>query len=40
MFNEDIRMKSLAALEIIDYVTINDSVSAVNIIKKLKPNFY
>ncbi len=40
MFKEDIRMKSLAALEIVDYVTINDSVSAVNIIKKLKPNFY
>ena len=40
MFKEDIRMKSLAALEIIDYVTLNDSVSAINIIKKLKPNFY
>ncbi len=40
MFKENIRLKSLAALEIVDYVTINDGVSAINIIKKLKPNFY
>jgi len=40
MFKENIRLRSLAALEIVDYVTINDGVSAINIIKKLKPNIY
>ena len=39
-FNEKIRALSLAELGIIDYVTINKTSTAVNVIKKLKPNFY
>ena len=40
IFNETIRAKSLAILEIVDYVTIDKHTSAVEIIKKIKPDIY
>ena len=39
-FNQQLRCEALAALEAIDYVSINEWPDAVNTIKKLKPNFY
>ena len=39
-FKERLRMKSLASLEVIDFVVISREKSAVNVIKKIKPNFY
>ena len=39
-FNENIRAESLAALQAVDYVFINESYNAVNIIQKIKPHFY
>ena len=39
-FKEQLRMKSLASLEVIDYVIISKERSAVNNIKQIKPNFY
>ncbi len=40
VFNQNIRSEMLAALELVDFVTIDESFSAVEIIKLLKPNFY
>ena len=39
-FNETIRTKSLASLEIVDYVFVSNSNTAINSINKIKPNFY
>ena len=39
-FNSEQRMKILASIEIIDFVVLNNSATAVEIIKKIKPNFY
>ncbi len=39
-FNEKIRAMSLSELNIVDFVTINNSHSAVSVIKKLKPNIF
>ncbi len=39
-FRENLRVNALAALKVIDYIAINDSSTAVNAIKKIKPNFY
>ena len=39
-FNEKIRAMSLSELNIIDYITVNNSPTAVNVIKKLKPHFF
>ena len=39
-FNETTRMKSLAALEIVDYVILSNDKSSINIIKKIKPDLY
>ena len=39
-FNENIRMNAIAALEIVDYVILNNSSTAINSIKKVKPQFY
>ena len=33
-------MKSLASLEVIDFVVISKDRSAVNVIQHIKPNFY
>ena len=39
-FNSEQRMKSLASIEIIDFVVLNKSTTAIDIIKKIKPDFY
>ncbi len=39
-FNEKLRAESLASLEIIDYVCINDFKTSINILKKIRPNIY
>ena len=39
-FNENIRMNAIAAIEIVDYVILNNSGTAANSIKKVKPQFY
>jgi len=39
-FNEQNRLKALAALKVVDYVLLNRSATAVQIIKELKPNVY
>ena len=39
-FNISQRLKSLAALEIIDYVVVSEEASSVKVIQALKPNFY
>tara|TARA_B100000795_G_scaffold268570_1_gene255793 strand:+ start:2687 stop:4204 length:1518 start_codon:yes stop_codon:yes gene_type:complete len=40
VFNETLRSEAIAALEAVDYVAINDSSTAVNPIKIIKPNVY
>lgn len=39
-FPESLRLESLAALEDVDYVTLNDSPDAISAIKKIKPTIY
>ena len=39
-FNEKLRLQAIAALEAVDYVCLNSTPTAVNPIKKLKPNIY
>lgn len=39
-FNEKLRSEALAALECVDYVTINDAASAEPAIKSISPNLY
>lgn len=39
-FTESLRLESLAALQDIDYVVLNDSPDAVSVIKKIKPAVY
>ena len=39
-FTEKLRLDSLAALEVIDFVVLSEHKSAVNIIKNLKPTYY
>ena len=40
VFNEQLRAESVAALESVDYVAINEWPTAVETIKKLKPDIY
>lgn len=40
LFNEKLRLDSLAALEMIDFVALNETPTAVELIKRLKPHFY
>ena len=40
LFNEKLRLDSLAALEMIDFVALNETPTAVELIKRLKPDFY
>ena len=40
VFNENLRAESIAALDIVDYVSINEWSSAIETIKVLKPNLY
>ena len=39
-FNEKLRAEAIAALGIVDYVALNESQTAVNAIKRIKPNIY
>ena len=39
-FNSEQRMESLASIEVVDFVVLNNSTNAVDIIKKIKPNYY
>jgi len=40
LFNEQHRLEAVAALGAVDFVALSDNATAVNEIKKLKPNFY
>ena len=40
VFNERLRAEAIAALEYVDYLAINNAPSAVNVIKKIRPNIY
>lgn len=40
IFNEQLRAETIAAMECVDYVAINEWPTAVEAIKKLRPNFY
>lgn len=40
IFTQEMRAESIAALECVDYVAINFSFNAVELIKKLKPDLY
>ena len=40
LFNQRLRTEAIAALEIVDYVAINDSLNAVKPIRLIKPNVY
>lgn len=40
VFNNKLRLEALAALEMIDYVAINNTATATELIKKIKPNIY
>ena len=39
-FNEKLRLQAVAALDMVNYVVLNSTPTAVNIIKKIKPNIY
>ena len=39
-FNEKLRMQAVAALSMVDYVSLNTNPNATSIIRKIKPNFY
>ena len=39
-FNQNIRSEMVASLDMVDYVVLSNSENAVNVISKLKPNFY
>ena len=38
-FNQDLRARALSELTVVDYVAINSTHSAVNVIKKLNPMY-
>lgn len=40
IFNEQLRAETIAAMECVDYVAINEWPTAVETIKKLRPDFY
>jgi len=40
LFNQRLRAESIAALEMVDYVAINESSTAINPIKLIRPNIY
>jgi len=39
-FNSEQRMEGLASIEVIDFVVLNKSANAIDIINKIKPNYY
>ncbi|TAL62894.1 MAG: hypothetical protein EPN85_01555 [Bacteroidetes bacterium] len=40
VFNERLRLESIAALEAVDFVALNKWPAAVEVIERIKPNFY
>ena len=40
VFNENLRMEAIAALQAVDYVALNKWETAIETIKKIKPDFY
>lgn len=40
MFSERNRLEAVSSIEVIDYVTLNDQPTSLNVIRNLKPNFY
>ena len=40
VFNEILRSEAIQSLECVDYVLVNDSPTAINPIKNIKPNIY
>lgn len=40
LFTEKLRLDSLAALEMVDFVALNETPTAVELIKRLKPDYY
>lgn len=40
VFNEQLRMESIAAMEAVDYVALNNAPTAVEVIKLVKPDYY
>ncbi len=40
VFNQEHRSELIASLSVVDYVYINDAETPINLIKKIKPNFY
>ena len=40
IFNEQLRMESIASLAVVDYVALNKWDTAINSLKLLKPDFY
>ncbi|MDC0052030.1 PfkB family carbohydrate kinase [bacterium] len=39
-FNEKLRLEAIAALDVVDFVSLNSSPTAVSVIQKLKPKIY
>ena len=39
-FTEKLRLEAVAALDVVDYVALNSSPTAVTVIQKIKPNIY
>ncbi|MBK24129.1 MAG: hypothetical protein CME70_09030 [Halobacteriovorax sp.] len=40
VFNEELRVESIASLEYVDFVALNNKADAVDLLTKLKPNIY
>ena len=40
VFNQYLRSEAIAAIDVVDYVAINDTATAVNPIKIIKPSIY
>lgn len=40
VFNQRLRAESIAALQTVDYVAVNDAPTAIEAIRKLRPDFY
>ena len=39
-FNDKLRLEALAAIDVVDYVSLNLAPTATQLIKKIKPNIY
>ena len=39
-FNQDLRMEQLASLQVVDYIVLSDSLTAVDVIGKIRPDIF